>query len=187
MRVVGGRLRGRRLTAPTDQATRPTSDRVRESLFNIIESRYRQQLIGGRVADLYAGTGALGIEALSRGAAQATFTETAPAALKVLRANLQALGLAEEASVKDGDAKRLLAALGPFDIIFLDPPYGGEEASGILREIATHACLSPDGLIILESAESDAVELPPGLEVAQSRSYGKTRVSLIFRNGNGLP
>src|SRR3546814_6339977 len=109
MRIVGGRLRGRRLAAPPGHATRPTTDRVRESLFNIIESRYRDRLTGGRVGDLYAGTGALGLEALSRGAAHAVFVEQAPAAWAVLQQNIAALGLEAVATAIRGDAHAVLA------------------------------------------------------------------------------
>lgn len=185
MRVVGGRLRGRRLAPPPDDATRPTADRVRESLFNVLESRYRPLLAGGRVGDLYAGTGALGIEALSRGAVHATFIERSPAALKVLKSNIASLGLKEQAQVLQGDSVSLLAGLGPFDILFLDPPYGGQDASEILNTIATYHCISPDHLIVLESDVSDQIDFPQQIVIQLEKVYGRTRISFLEVTGAG--
>src|SRR5215213_6124095 len=121
MRVIAGRWGGRRLQAPPGEATRPTSDRVREALFSVLGER----VTGARVLDLFAGSGALGIEALSRGAAEATFVDAAPAALKALRANLEALGA--DAEIRRQDALRFLAgasaAARQYDLVLLDPPY----------------------------------------------------------------
>jgi 16S rRNA (guanine966-N2)-methyltransferase len=184
MRIVGGRLRGRRLEAPPGTTTRPTIDRVRESLFNIIESRYRDRLLGGRVGDLYAGTGALGLEALSRGAAHATFIEQSPAAYAVLRRNIAGLGVEAAATPIRGDALAALARAQPFDILFLDPPYGGEVASRTLAAITTYKCIKPGGIIILESGRADMVDAPAGLETVLSRDYGSTRIAILTEAGS---
>jgi 16S rRNA (guanine966-N2)-methyltransferase len=153
---------------------------VRESLFNIIESRYRDRLAGGRVGDLFAGTGALGLEALSRGAAHATFIEQAPAAFSVLRQNIAALGLEATATAIRGDAHAALARQAPFDLVFLDPPYGGQAASRILAEITTYKCMTPKAVIILESGVTDAISPPAELSIDFSRIYGSTVISVLI-------
>src|SRR5918999_1949558 len=138
MRVIAGRYGGRRLQAPPGDATRPTSDRVREALFSVLGGR----VDGARVLDLFAGSGALGIEALSRGAAEATFVDSAPASIRAVRANLDALGAAAE--VRRADARRFLgaasAAARQYDLVFLDPPYRlagrvGRELTGALPAV----------------------------------------------------
>src|SRR5579872_5519586 len=131
MRVVGGRLRGRTLTDPTSDAIRPTADRLRESLFNILAHAYGDPIGGARVLDLFAGTGALGIEALSRGAAFALFVEDDAAARALIRGNLAALGLGGASRIFRRDATKLGAAhpIEPFSLVFLDPPYSQGLAS----------------------------------------------------------
>src|SRR5580765_3936952 len=126
MRVVGGRLRGRALTAPKSQAIRPTADRLRESLFNILVHGYGDPVSGARVLDLFAGTGALGLEAISRGAAFALFVDDGAEARALLRANVEALGLGGVTRIFRRDATKLGPAhpVEPFDLAFLDPPYG---------------------------------------------------------------
>src|SRR6184192_3667200 len=133
MRVVGGRLKGRNLASPSSQAIRPTADRLRESVFNILIHAYDNPIEGARVLDLFAGTGALGIEALSRGAAFALFVDDGAEARALLRQNVEALGLGGATRVFRRDATRLGAAhpVEPFSLVFLDPPYGramGEKA-----------------------------------------------------------
>jgi len=183
MRIVGGRLKSRRLATPAGSATRPTTERVRESLFNILESRYRDRLVGGRVGDLYAGTGALGIEALSRGAAHATFIERSPAAFRLLEGNISALGLKEVSTLIRGDALQALPRLEPMDIIFLDPPYGGEMASEALARITTIGCIAPSGVIVLESATSDLINVPEVMEIFLEKRYGSTLLSFLGLTG----
>ncbi len=146
MRVIAGRWGGRRLQAPPGDATRPTSDRVREALFSVLGDR----VDGARVLDLFAGSGALGIEALSRGAASATFVDSAPAAIRSLTANLSALGA--DAEVRRADVRRFLGAASAtgrhYDLVFLDPPYrlagrlGGAGAAGV------RAVLAPGGVVV---------------------------------------
>ncbi len=184
MRVIAGTLRGRTLLAPSGAGTRPTADRVREALFSILGD-----IAGARVLDLYAGTGALGIEALSRGAAHATFVEHARPALRILRRNIQSLGLASTTTVLPARAERALSAKPwgtcLFDLIFIDPPY--EEVrrpgSGFARVAAGD--LGPlaelRGRVVLEHGSSDAPPEIVGLERADTRTYGDTALSFYIR------
>jgi 16S rRNA (guanine966-N2)-methyltransferase len=174
MRVIAGRYGGRRLKAPTGAATRPTADRVREALFSILGDR----VAGARVLDLFAGAGTLGLEALSRGAAEATFVESAPRALAALRANLEALG--EDAKVVRGDALRWLrgasAGARQYDLVFLDPPYRraaelGEELSDLLPPV-----LAPGALVVAESDRRAPLEL--NITATDERRYGDTLIRI---------
>lgn len=176
MRVIAGRLGGRRLRAPSGHATRPTSDRVREALFSMLGR------VDGAVAlDLFAGTGALGIEALSRGAARAVFVERDAVALRALRANLADLGLGEElAQVRGGDA---LGALGAarrrgetYDLVFVDPPYRDARAIGRALSSALPALLAPGARVVVESDRRAPAEL--SLAVARQRTYGDTTITI---------
>jgi 16S rRNA (guanine966-N2)-methyltransferase len=178
VRVIAGELRGRRLKAPPGRATRPTSDRVREAVFDLLGPLPP----GGEVLDLYAGSGALGIEALSRGAGRATFVERSRRALGVLRDNLDALGLTERSRVLPGEAltSRALRA-GPYAIVFCDPPYGEDLAAAVLAAVGS--ALADDGVLVLEHP-ADRVA-PPGdavLALAKSRRYGGTGIALYRRH-----
>jgi 16S rRNA (guanine966-N2)-methyltransferase len=174
MRVIAGQWRGRRLQAPPGDATRPTSDRVREALFSVLGAR----VDGARVLDLFAGSGALGIEALSRGAAEATFVDSAPAAIRAMRANLDALGA--DAEVRRADVRRFLgsasAAEREYDLVFLDPPYrlagrlGGELAASL------PAVLAPGATVVAESDRRHELEL--GLPILDERRYGDTLIRI---------
>jgi 16S rRNA (guanine(966)-N(2))-methyltransferase RsmD len=177
MRVIAGELRGRRLTAPRGAATRPTADRVREALFSILGG----DLSGLRVLDLYAGSGALGIEALSRGAVHAEFVDSSRDAVAAIRRNLSQLGL--EAPVHRRDAIAYLAAAAPrtpFDLVFLDPPY--DSAPGIGPRLAERlpTVLTEDAVIVTESNKRAPLELP--FELLRERTYGDTRVA-VYRHG----
>lgn len=177
MRVIAGSLRGRRFRAPAGKDTRPTSDRVRESMFNLIGPLPA----GGVVLDLFAGSGALGIEALSRGAGRAVFVEKARGALAALRENLATLGLQTMARVVPGDSLAdLPLADGPFDLVLLDPPYGSGVAPAILRDVT--AGVAPGGIVVLEhSSEEPPPEAPEGLALWKTRRYGGTSVTLYAR------
>jgi 16S rRNA (guanine(966)-N(2))-methyltransferase RsmD len=154
MRIIAGTFRSRTLVAPPGLDTRPTSDRLRETLFNVLAPRIESAVF----VDLYAGSGAVGIEALSRGAAQVTFVERAPAALSVLRANLAKLGLTEVFTVQSGSVKAFLERLRPdrasgFDLVFLDPPYdAAQEYAGTLGLLGGEAigALAPGALVVAE-------------------------------------
>ncbi len=173
MRVVAGALRGRRIAAPPGRETRPTSDRVREALFAILGD-----LTGLRVLDLFAGSGALGIEALSRGAASAVFVERSPRAADVVRANLAALGL--EASVVRADARGALrdasARADAYDLVFLDPPYRDAAAWGRELSAALPGVLAPGARVVSESDRRQP--LPLTLPLADERRYGDTVIRI---------
>src|SRR5262249_33986171 len=154
MRIVGGRLRGRALAAPKSDAIRPTADRLREALFNILLHAYDDPISGARVLDLFAGTGALGLEALSRGAAFVLFVDEGAQARALLRENVGALGLGGATRVSGRDATGLGAAhpLEPFSLAFLDPPYGQGLAERALAAARAGGWLTADALIVVEEA-----------------------------------
>ena len=171
MRVVAGRYRGRRLTAPRGTSVRPTSDRVREALFSILGD-----IEGLRVLDLFAGSGALAIEALSRGAASATLVENDPAALDAIRANLAPLPDAHAEVVRADALAWLGGRRGPFDLVFADPPYSSaSKLAGPLSQ-KLPAALSPNALIVSESDKRDPLTLAFPLE--DERTYGHTRIAI---------
>lgn len=176
MRVVAGELRGRKLVAPAGEGTRPTADRVREALFSILGD-----VSGLRVLDLYAGSGALGIEALSRGAAAAVFVDSSRAAVTAIRRNLSELGL--EAPVQRRDALAHLAGAAggdPYDLVFADPPY--DSAVRLAPELAEllPPVLAEDAVIVTESNKRAPLELP--FPLLRERSYGDTRIA-VHRHG----
>jgi 16S rRNA (guanine966-N2)-methyltransferase len=176
VRVVAGELRGRKLVAPPGDATRPTADRVREALFSILGD-----ISGLRVLDLYAGSGALGIEALSRGAAAAVFVDSSQAAVTAIRRNLSELGL--EAPVQRRDALAYLAAAAdgdPYDLVFADPPYDSALRVGPDLAERLPPILSEDAVIVTESNKRAPLELP--FPLLRERSYGDTRIA-VHRNG----
>jgi 16S rRNA (guanine966-N2)-methyltransferase len=184
MRVIGGRYGGRRLEAPEGSATRPTSDRVREAVFSMLAAL--GGLDGVRVLDLFAGSGALGIEAVSRGATHVTFVELDDPALTVLRANLAVLGLGPPvARVRAGDAVAALGAAGAagdrFDLAFLDPPYADAAELGPVLDAALDSVLAGGALVVSESDRRSPLELELPLE--RERRYGDT-VIRIYRRGD---
>lgn len=170
MRIIAGRWRGRTLIAPPGDATRPTSDRTREALFSMLTSRLGsfEEL---RVADLFAGTGALGLEALSRGAARCTFVERDREALAALKANIAKLG-AEGTDIRAQAAEGFVG--GPFDLVLLDPPYG----SGLGQKILPRLALEPGAWASIETAFNEDVEVP-GFEVDAVRKHGKAKLTLL--------
>lgn len=180
--MIAGRLGGRTLFAPPGMATRPTADRVREALFSILGD-----VAGADVLDLYAGTGALGIEALSRGAAHATFVESGPPALRVLRRNVTALGLEGETTLVALRVERALSS-SPwgdrrFDLVFMDPPYaeirGGAFAKGLAKAVnqGLASALQAGARVVLEHTSSETPPSVPGLAVDGTRTYGDTSLS----------
>jgi 16S rRNA (guanine966-N2)-methyltransferase len=176
MRVIAGRLGGRRLVAPRGLATRPTTDRVREALFSALGP-----LSGARVLDLFAGTGALGIEALSRGASRAVFVESARPAIAALRENLQALDLGAVTRVlAQPAAKPIPAGEGPFDLVFADPPYA---ALAELPPLLAALALAPGARVIVEHASRDAAPAVAGLEARPTRVYGDTAITVYDAAG----
>ena len=172
MRIVAGAWRGRRLVAPAGRDTRPTSDRVREAVFSILGP-----IDGAAVLDLFAGSGALAFEALSRGAARATLVERAPAALKAIEANVQAL--CADVDVRRRDVRAFVrdasAAAGPYDLVFLDPPY--RDAAGLGPQLDLLPLLAPGARVVSESDRREPLALA-GLEVADERRYGDTLIRI---------
>ena len=181
MRIVGGRLGGRTLASPRSQAIRPTADRLRESLFNILIHAYGDPVTGARVLDLFAGTGALGLEALSRGAAFALFVDDAAEARALLRENIAALGLGGVTRIFRRDATRLGPAhpVEPFSLGFLDPPYGKGLAEKALVSARAGGWLAPGALVVVEEAADAAFMAPAGFEEVERRQYDDTEVVFL--------
>jgi 16S rRNA (guanine966-N2)-methyltransferase len=179
MRIVGGRLRGRSLAGPTAEGIRPTSDRLREAIFNVLAHAYDDPVDGARVLDLFAGTGALGIEAVSRGAAYALFVDDGAPARALIRQNLEALGLAGSTRLFRRDATRMgpAAPNPPFDLVFCDPPYNRNLAPPALAACAAGGWLTPGALIVVEEAAVAEMAWPPGFVELERRVYGDTQVA----------
>ncbi|WP_306119475.1 MULTISPECIES: 16S rRNA (guanine(966)-N(2))-methyltransferase RsmD [unclassified Roseitalea] len=183
MRIVGGRLRGRPIAAPRPGAwsIRPTTDRARETLFNIIAHRWPDRLDGARVLDLFAGTGALGFEALSRGAAFALFVEPSVEGRALIRQTMHDLGLQGSARVFRRDATRLgpIGTMAPFDLVFADPPYGRGLGEKALASLLEGGWLAANALIVLEEAASAPICLPEALAKRDERRMGETMMHFI--------
>lgn len=180
MRIVGGRFRGRVLKGPSSMAVRPTSDRLRETLFNVLAHAYDDPVDGARVIDLFAGSGGLGLEALSRGAKLALFVDDGSEARALLRANIETLGLGGETRVFRRDATKLgaMPPQPPFTLAFLDPPYGKGLASLALVALRDGGWLSPHALCVVEEGASAEFVAPQGFQEIERRDYSDSR--LIF-------
>ena len=176
MRVVGGRLRGRPLASPKSSAIRPTADRLREALFNILVHAYDDPISEARVLDLFAGTGALGIEAVSRGARFALFVDNGAEARALMRNNVESLGLGGVTKVYRRDATNLGAAhpVEPFSLAFLDPPYGQDLAAAALASARSGGWLTPEALVVVEEAAKTAFVPPEGFAELERRRYDDT-------------
>ena len=186
MRIVGGKFKGHGLAGPKGQATRPTSDRVRESIFNILAHGVEDFSIeGARVLDLFAGTGAMGLEALSRGARFCQFVDDAAEARGVIRRNADALGVIGQCKIWRRDATRLgPAAPQPgFDLVFADPPYDKGLGTKALASLVEGQWLNNGAVIVMEEAERAELACPPGLTEIDRRVYGETQV-LIARTAS---
>src|SRR5437762_13864541 len=181
MRVVGGRLRGRTLAGPKSSAIRPTADRLRESLFNILVHAYDDPIDGARVLDLFAGTGALGIEAASRGAKFTLFVDNGAEARALLRNNVEALGLGGVTKVFRRDATDLGPAhpVEPFALVFLDPPYAKKLAEKALASLRDGGWLTPDALLVVEEAKAAEFAAPDGFEELERRVYDDTEFVIL--------
>ena len=177
MRIIAGEWRGRKLVAPAGQQTRPTADRTRETLFSMLASRLGS-FDGLRVADLYAGSGALGLEALSRGAAHATFVENDRTALNAIDVNVEALGAGERVALRPMSAARLPAAQ-PFDLVFADPPYEPGSGTVVAAAVAKAGWLAEGGWMAVETQRGDTVSPPSGWEIEAERDVGRARLTLF--------
>jgi len=176
VRIAGGELRGRRIQVP-DRGVRPTSGRAREAVFDVLGPRLVR---GATVLDLYAGTGALGIEALSRGAREARFLEGSPAVARALRENLARLGLSERGTVHRADLARAelpAEAGGPFDLVFLDPPYAGDAGPRWLTRLLALPWPPGGGLVVYERRKGGEAPRPAGFEIATERTYSETTIT----------
>lgn len=178
MRVIAGQFKGRALATPASQAVRPTSDRLRESMFNILAHGYDNVIEGARVLDLFAGTGALGIEALSRGAAHALFVDDSTEGRGLLRANIEKLGLGGITKVFRRDATKMgpCHPHAPFSLVFCDPPYRKSLGELALASARAGGWMAPDALIVFEEAADAEVHLPEGFEELDHRVYGDTQI-----------
>lgn len=180
MRIVGGRLRGRHLAAPADRAIRPTSDRTRETIFNILaHSEDMPDLDGATVLDAFCGTGALALEALSRGAAHAYLMDEAASSLALARRNVADLGEAARATLIRANATRPPPAPAAASVAFLDPPYGKDLAAPALAALAAAGWLAPGAVAVIEIAAGDPLPLPAGFTALDDRRYGDTRVVFV--------
>jgi 16S rRNA (guanine966-N2)-methyltransferase len=181
MRIVGGRFRGRALATPNSQAIRPTSDRLRETLFNILAHAYGDPVEGARVLDLFSGTGALGLEALSRGAAFVLFVDEGAEARALIRGNVDALGAGGATKVFRRDATRLgpVSPLEPFSLVFLDPPYGKGLAERALASAHEGGWLKPGALAIVEETAEAGFAPPEGFDEVERRAYGDTQLTFL--------
>lgn len=177
MRIIAGEWRGRKLAAPKGDATRPTADRARETLFAMLTSRLGD-FEGLQVADLFAGSGALGLEALSRGAAQCLFVENDRAALDVIRANITALGAQAKTRVEASSATQLRAATRPLDLILADPPYNSGTGEVALDRLLRLGWIGPETWIALETSAKEDVAIK-GLDIEAERRVGKGKLSLL--------
>lgn len=182
MRIVAGRFRGRAIASPSHEGLRPTSDRVRESVFNILAHGIDgYDLDGARVIDLFAGTGALGLEALSRGAGYCLFVEEAAEARALIRANVEAMGLTGVTKIYRRDATSLGPAQThqPFGLAFLDPPYAQGLAERALAALRDGGWLTPGAVAVVEERASVALDAPDGFTGLDRRTYGDTQVLFL--------
>ena len=184
MRITAGKFRGRTLAAPKDMSVRPTSDKVRQAVFNILEHRdfgFPFDIEGARVVDLFAGTGAMGIEALSRGSRYCLFVDDSAASRALIRENVEALGLTGATKIWRRDAAALgaLDTLSPFDLAFLDPPYRKNLIAPALAGLRDGGWLNSPTLVVAEMAEGEIIPSTEGYEILDDRLYGDTRVVIL--------
>lgn len=185
MRIIAGRHRGTKLTEPAGANTRPTADRVRESLFNILAGgRFGEAVLDAHIVDAFAGTGALGLEALSRGAAHASFIERDPGALKTLRANIGRLGREADSTVIAGDALKLASWRGTVaGLVLADAPYGSGDGLAAVARLGTIGALAPAALAIIETEQSESLDeaalANAGFTPLESRRYGRARLHML--------
>lgn len=180
MRIISGTARGRRLQEPADYNVRPTTDKVKESIFNIIQF----DIEGRKILDLFAGSGQLGIEALSRGAASVTFVDRAPDSLKLVKKNIAASGLGENAKVVAADSIAFLSSGEKFDIIFIDPPYSSDLLDKSLASINRFDILRENGIIVCESQRDKALpQMDEPYYMLKEYNYGKIKITTYSRHG----
>lgn len=187
MRIITGRARGLQLTTPKNFDVRPTADRVKESVFNIIGSK----IIGARVLDLFAGTGNLGLESWSRGAEAVTFIDESRESLRLVQSNITKCRAEKDCTVIKGNAVNVIERLAKqgegFDFAFCDPPYNKGWVGKIINAIANHPALKQGGYLVVERAVHEGIEsLPAAFELIRSEKYGETIVDFIYYNGENI-
>lgn len=182
-RIIAGEFRGRRLDVPKGRDVRPTTDRMRERLFSMLAHHRYPDMDGARVADLFAGTGALGLEALSRGADHVVFVEQARPSLAVLRGNIAALKADDTTKVIAGSATRLPKTGRPFDFIFMDPPYRQDLLKPTLSSLDQQGWIHAESIVICELATDETLELPTGFEPLDDRKQGQQRILILGKTG----
>ena len=189
MRIVAGRFRGRAIASPSSRAIRPTSDRLREAIFNILAHAHGDPVTGARVLVLFAGTGAMGLEALSRGASFCLFVDHDAEARSLMRASLEKLGCAGQARIFRRDATRLGAAnpLAPFSLIFCDPPYGRGLAAPALISALAGGWVAPEATIVVEEASDCAFTFPSGFAETERRTQGDTTIAFAQASRDAHP
>lgn len=190
MRIIAGRHKGRTISAPPGRGVRPTPDRVREAVFNILEHGAAGKaagVAGLRVLDAFCGTGALGLEALSRGAAHATFVDDSPEAVAACRRNVRELGERDRATVFRTDCLNPLRSPGAVDVAFSDPPYRGNLAAPSLAALAASGWIAPGTLCVVQTSAAETFAAPDGFATLEDRRYGATRVRFLEREGRADP
>lgn len=189
LRIIGGSRRTRRLGAPIGRKVRPTSERVREAIFNILQHNNLsgQSLKGAKALDLFAGTGALGLEALSRGANYVTCIENDRAAIACITKNVETLGFEAHVNIIQADATNLPKAHPEFDYVFLDPPYGHGYSTPALCSIDQGKWLKNEAIVILESSENEVPNIPSSYESLKCRVYGTTTIHILRYIGSSTP
>lgn len=186
MRIVAGKFKGRRLTEPKSDAIRPTSDRARETMFNILQHGCNVSFDGARILDLFAGTGALGLEALSRGAAFCLFVEEAAEARALIRTNVETFGQTGNSKIYRRNATSLgaSAGLGTFDLALLDPPYDKGLGEASLQALAQGGWLRPDAIAVLEERRGNTISTPAGFETLDQRELADTQMLFLQYAGS---
>jgi len=184
-RIIAGTFRGRRLAVPEGRAVRPTTDRMRERLFSMLMHGRYPEMHGARVADLFAGTGALGLEALSRGALHTTFVEISPSSVDCIKANIATLGVKGETNILQRSAHALPDTTEPYDFIFMDPPYNKGLVEPTLDCLLSADWIAGSGVIVCELGTTDVLELPSSLILVDERQQGQQRV-LFLMHAPGL-
>ena len=178
-RIIAGKYKGRQLAVPEGLSIRPTSEKMRGRIFSMLVHPRFPDMLGANVADIFSGTGGLGLEALSRGATAVTFVDNSPESLKFLQANIKKVDVVKDTTVIATRATALPRAKAPFDIIFMDPPYSKGLVTPTLNSILENDWLAKDGVIICELHKSDPLEIPDGLQIIDDRKQGKQRILFI--------
>lgn len=181
MRIIAGKFRGKKLVSPDDNSIRPTSDRVREALFSILSSRLGPSFDGLKVLDLFAGTGALGLEALSRGAEMTAFVDVGVTSRGIIRQHIEGFGVGGQTKLLKRDACSLgyVEKFEPFDLIFIDPPYGQDMGVKAMQAAKNGGWIAPNAIIVLEEKRGSEFQLPEGFELSDERNYGDTCIRIM--------